>query len=151
MIKIEVEGLKEGAELIASAVLDYALTFMQDGAIRDAPYRDGGLVNGIHKKKTSATTGEVESAAWYSGYLEYGTQAHIIVPVSKKALHWENSSGEHFAKIVHNPGIHVGTPESPRVLGNGKTLPFLRPQIYRFMAHASSLTAEEWKDKLNLK
>jgi len=42
----------------------------------------------------------------FAQWLEDGTEPHIIEPTKdKKALHWSNSSGEHFAKIVHHPGF----------------------------------------------
>lgn len=38
-------------------------------------------------------------------YLEYGTAPHPIFPKRKKALHWEDASGDHFALYVRHPGF----------------------------------------------
>ena len=38
-------------------------------------------------------------------YLEYGTAPHPIFPKNKKALHWFDGSGDHFALYVRHPGF----------------------------------------------
>ena len=38
-------------------------------------------------------------------YLEYGTAPHPIFPKNKKALHWVDGSGDHFALYVRHPGF----------------------------------------------
>lgn len=39
-------------------------------------------------------------------FLEYGTAPHPIFPKRKKALHWVDQDGEHFALYVRHPGTH---------------------------------------------
>jgi hypothetical protein len=38
-------------------------------------------------------------------FVDEGTKAHIIKPVTAKVLHWVDAGGDdHFAKLVHHPG-----------------------------------------------
>lgn len=47
---------------------------------------------------------EVIARANYSADIEYGTGAHIIEPVTAKALHFKKDGKEIFAKKVNHPG-----------------------------------------------
>lgn len=51
----------------------------------------------------------------YGMYVEFGTLAHVIEPVNKKALSWKSDGGRVFAKRVFHPGT--------------KPQPFIRPTM----------------------
>jgi HK97 gp10 family phage protein len=91
---------------IGKAVQKSAL-IIQSNAIREAPVNKqtggGNLRQNIRTSLKSKLRAEVISKAPYSGYVEYGTAPHIIVPVNKKALA-NTRTGQFFGKVVHHPG-----------------------------------------------
>lgn len=84
---------------------------------RTVPRKTGNLGRSIHIESVSATGAKVIASANYAAFTEFGTRAHEIVPVNRKALRWAaTSSGRRlsgsprkgaaviFAKRVRHPG-----------------------------------------------
>jgi len=62
-------------------------------AIRRASVHEGELMRGIDYINLSHKGFDLVSTAPYSAYIEFGTRAHMIRPVNKKALHWKGGKG----------------------------------------------------------
>lgn len=85
-------------------------------AIQDLTVKTGLKIEQVAKETAPVDTGNYRSeinydgansviaSANYSADIEYGTGAHIIEPVSAKALHFKKDGKEVFAKLVHHPG-----------------------------------------------
>jgi hypothetical protein len=84
--------------------------------------RSGDLSRNIIARNISEEGFQLAANRAYAVYLELGTRPHVIVPVKKKALHWEVRVGKRgkkldvFAQKVHHPGTDP--------------FPFLYPAIY---------------------
>lgn len=79
---------------------------VEQEAIANAP-RSEGEANSNHYMdniKYNHTTREVVAGMSYSADIEYGTGAHVIEPVTAKALHFKKGGNEIFAKKVNHPG-----------------------------------------------
>lgn len=91
---------------ISKAVQRTALT-IESNAKREAPVNKqtggGNLKQNIRTSLVSKLRATITSNAPYSGYVEFGTAPHIIVPVNKRALA-NKRTGQFFGKIVHHPG-----------------------------------------------
>jgi len=82
----------------------------------ESPYASGQLAEGVAVTSQSDAdfTAVVESTARsprgrdYGTILNRGTGGMIIRPTKAKALHWQDTSGEHFAKFVRGTDIHKG-------------------------------------------
>lgn len=90
--------------------------------------KTGNLSRSIHAGSISSSRASIEASANYAAYLEFGTKAHVIVPVRAKALAWggsrrltgslrSGSSPTVFAMRVEHPG--------------NPPYPFLRPAAER--------------------
>lgn len=71
--------------------------------IREAPVKTGTLRRSIGSHQSGKNTVYL-SGVKYWRHVEYGTGSHTITPKSAKLLHWNDGSGEHFAKKVFHPG-----------------------------------------------
>jgi hypothetical protein len=72
--------------------------------------KDGTYHNGF-VSQVMTTGGELRlrtsNRAPHATYIEAGTQPHVIVVKNAKALHWKDSTGDHFATTVHHPGTRA--------------------------------------------
>lgn len=85
-------------------------------AIQDLTVKTGLKIEKTAKETAPVDTGNYRSeinydgansviaSANYSADIEYGTGAHIIEPVTAKALHFKKDGKEVFTKLVHHPG-----------------------------------------------
>lgn len=77
----------------------------------------------------------VIAQAQYSADIEYGTGAHIIEPVTAKALHFKKDGKEVFAKLVHHPG----TKPNPIMRNAANQVQKEIPQIFKEAQKANGL------------
>lgn len=73
---------------------------IEETAKGTAPVDTGNYQSGINYDGAN----EVIAQANHSADIEYGTGAHIIGPVTAKALHFKKDGKEIFTKKVHHPG-----------------------------------------------
>lgn len=73
----------------------------------EAPHRSGRLEDSLHFMREtsigslSMTWGDFYDPIPYFGFVLHGTQGgQTIVPVAARALHWKDSTGDHFAMSV---------------------------------------------------
>lgn len=138
-LDIVAEGCRDGVQM----GIDEA---MSEARARH-PYQDHthNLTRSLSGHVTSfdrmGAEGVLEARAPYASFVEEGTIAHLIRPkeghgftgpllegqsrrkktdvgTHRKALRWRDSSGLHFAAVVHHPG--------------GKSFPFMGPALQKF-------------------
>jgi hypothetical protein len=70
---------------------------------KEAPKKTGNLRGG-HHSEIKGYTGYVKNPVHYWRWIVYGSGPHEITAKNANMLHWEDGSGDHFAKTVHHPG-----------------------------------------------
>jgi HK97 gp10 family phage protein len=131
--KLEIENLDEVKRALmerpafARAVLDAAIEAAADVILDKALGKAPGPR--VAMQRTGEGVYEVgpEKAAFYYGFFETGTSAHLVLPRSKKALKW----GDTFAAASHPGGIPAA--------------PFLRPAVDEGKEAAGAAAGEVWK------
>lgn len=84
---------------------------------------------GIRVNSHSVTIGPNETIAPYAGYVEFGTQPHIIRPKTPGGvLAFKIGNRQVFAKVVHHPGT--------------KPQPYVRPAFEAWVDSLGSMAAE---------
>jgi len=113
-ISIRIEGLdrlktafQTAPTLVKSQIqkaIILSVALVNRNAKMEAPVKTGRLRSGI-LSRLSPFKGAVESTVAYGIYVHEGTSAHIIRPVSRKALYWKGAS--HPVKSVRHPGTRA--------------------------------------------
>ena len=73
----------------------------QTGALRKS------IVGRVVRRDAHGTSGTIEATAPHAGYVEAGTEPHVIRPRSARALRWEEGGEAHFARVVRHPGTRA--------------------------------------------
>ena len=82
----------------------------------DSPYASGQLAEGVAVVEQDredftavvSSTARSPRGADYGSILNTGTGGKIIRPKVAKALHWQDTEGEHFAAFVKGTDMHKG-------------------------------------------
>jgi len=129
MIDVRIEGLKEGLEDVIEKLVYYTVFDIESRAKDYCPYKTGELSRSIKGEKTGVDSGRVAAHKGYAGYVEFGHGFPAEEPFV--------------------PGTELTTwPALEARGGYHQTIPFMRPAVYSFIAHAESLSPTEWKTKL---
>lgn len=89
---------------LTRAGIQNSVTKIQSNVRERAPHRTGALQRSV-LTSVDYPEGTVSVEESYGQYIEYGTQPHIIVPKSKKALYWSGAFSP--VKVVHHPGTRA--------------------------------------------
>ena len=133
-IQVTIAGLDEFKADMASAPAELrsqikwamvqSVNAVKNSAQGLAPYKTGTLRRSIFTDVTSdgmrGVVAQDSSIAPYGILQEYGTQAHEITPVNKKALFWPGAL--HPVKRVMHPGFGAHAFMSPAVENNLETI-----------------------------
>lgn len=85
----QLQGKLEKAPLIRKKILDYSSQEMLNNLMDNSPV-DHGLLKSWFKESESDEEVVIKSPAKYAIFQDQGTAAHMIQPVNKKALHWDD-------------------------------------------------------------
>ena len=91
---------EELIDKIGASIIEHARAI----APRSEYGNDNHYMDNINYYRQSNTMGVVIAENHYSADIEYGTKAHIIEPVTAKALHFKKDGKEIFTKKVEHPG-----------------------------------------------
>lgn len=97
-------------------------TAVQETAVLNAPRKTGVYQRSIEYDGDKTITANAE----YSADIEYGTNAHEIKPINKKALAFQKGGETIFAKKVNHPG----TQPNPVMRKSARTVQKQIPQIF---------------------
>ena len=97
-------------------------TAIQETAVNNAPRKTGVYQRSIDYDGACTITANAN----YSADIEYGTNAHQITPVNKKALAFQSNGKTVFAKKVNHPG----TQPNPVMRMAARTVQKQIPQIF---------------------
>lgn len=98
-------------------------TAVQETAIKNAPRKTGVYQRSIDYDGDKT----IIANANYSADIEYGTNAHTIEPVDKKALAFQKNGKTVFAKKVNHPG----TKPNPVLRNAARTVQKRIPEIWK--------------------
>lgn len=97
-------------------------TAVQETAVENAPRETGVYQRSIEYDGAYTITANAE----YSACIEYGTTAHEITPINKKALAFQQGGETVFTKKVYHPG----TQPNPVMRMAARTVQKEIPQIF---------------------
>lgn len=106
-------------------------TAVQETAVNNAPRKTGVYQRNIEYDGAYTITANAE----YSAAIEYGTKAHPITPVNKKALAFQSNGETVFAKKVNHPG----TQPNPVMRMAARTVQKQIPQIFSDLQRKNGL------------
>lgn len=107
-------------------------TAIQETAVNNAPRKTGVYQRSIDYDGDKTITANAN----YSADIEYGTNAHIIEPVDKKALAFQKNGKTVFAKKVNHPG----TKPNPVMRMAARTVQKQIPQIFKDLQNKYGLS-----------
>jgi hypothetical protein len=92
------------ANAMAERYVDDTLDFIQSG--RSFTGRSGQLAQSIGWRPGGNGSAEVYANAAYAGFVEHGTQPHVIRPRNRQALRFPvgGGAGFGFARVINHPG-----------------------------------------------
>lgn len=111
------KGLTRAALVVQN--LARQLVHVKTGRLRASITTEGVKASGDGLSVTVGTN------VVYAPFVEYGTPAHVILPVTKKALYW--TGADHPVRSVNHPG--------------SKAYPYLRPALQQSIGKINSLMA----------
>lgn len=107
-------------------------TAIQETAVNNAPRKTGVYQRSIDYDGDKTITANAN----YSVDIEYGTNAHTIEPVDKKALAFQKNGKTVFAKKVNHPG----TKPNPVMRMAARTVQKQIPQIFKDLQNKYGLS-----------
>lgn len=121
-VKIDFPDFKKWVDCVNELPVK-AGTAIQETAVLNAPRVTGVYQRNIKYDGAYTVTANAE----YSADIEYGTGAHEIKPVNKKALAFQKNGETVFAKKVNHPG----TKPNPVMRKAARTVQKEIPQIFK--------------------
>lgn len=109
------KGLAKCAIVVQS--LARQLVHVKTGRLR------ASIVPGPVKTSGDGLSVEIGTNVVYAPYVEFGTAAHVILPVTKKALYWQGA--DHPVRSVNHPG--------------SKAYPYLKPALQQSIGKIDAL------------
>jgi len=115
VVRIDWQGERVTAEVIRatrwgmdSVMSDCVRTAKQRCPIGHGPRRSGAGLQGSIQMRPTTISGDQLTGYWgsysvkYARWVEEGTQPHVILPKTKKALFWPGA--DHPVRMVNHPG-----------------------------------------------